>query len=116
MWGKQIIVPGVLCGFMLTILSVFLITQFEGQVGNVCERTTENPYGICYQMLPQGGWPYPYLIDSNGSSVIGQLGPEDQWDKKAFFINWLIYSAIMISAAATRNYYKKYYDKLQNTR
>ncbi len=79
----------------LTLLSGAYSTTFDGAVGNVCEITSENPDGLCYQELPQRGFPLPYVIDSTSTSVIGNLGYEDHFVFLNFTFDIFIYSFVI---------------------
>jgi hypothetical protein len=65
--------------FSLAAGSVVIHRQVTMEGGNLCERTTDNPNGFCYGPEPVGGWPFAFLYDDQATSVIGQLGPEDDF-------------------------------------
>lgn len=85
-------IVGVSC--IVTIISFTHQRHHPVAVGNVCEKTTENPSGLCYEDLPSAGFPFSYVYDSNGSSVIGRLGPEDRFKGGYFVLDILFYSSI----------------------
>jgi len=88
---KKILTTSLL-GMVLTIASVSYQKTYLGVVGNLCQITTDNPSGLCYEPLPAGGFPLSYLYDRGGISVVGQLGPEDNFHLLPFIINMAIYS------------------------
>lgn len=53
--------------------SILYIRPYKGLVGNLCEQTAENPHGGCYDMLPSGGFPFTFMWDNGGVSVVGTL-------------------------------------------
>jgi len=84
---------------ILTIISGSFETKYKGIVGNVCEKTTENPRGYCYEQLPQRGFPIAYIKDKGGVSVVGRLGVIDDFELPRFIFanlaNILIYLSIL---------------------
>lgn len=67
----------VLLALIMTLVSVNYHRHFKGIVGNMCEETAANPSGFCYEMLPQGGFPFSYLYDDPSTSIVGKLGVAD---------------------------------------
>ncbi len=94
---------------ILTIISGSFETKYKGIVGNVCEKTTENPRGYCYEQLPQRGFPIAYIKDKGGVSVVGRLGIVDDFELTRFIFanlaNTLIYFSILYALFFT---YRKY--------
>lgn len=62
-------------------------------VGDACPPAPDNPDGLCYEPLPTAGWPFPFLYDSPGTSVRGQLGVEDD-----FRPHWFLADAVILGA------------------
>lgn len=72
--------------------SILYIRPYKGIIGNLCERTPENPSGYCYEMLPSGGFPFTFLRDNGGVSVVGSLSlMEDTFVLAPYLANWGIY-------------------------
>ncbi|MBI1188926.1 MAG: hypothetical protein GC206_16595 [Alphaproteobacteria bacterium] len=46
-----------------------------GETG--CATDDNNPYGLCRDMRPQGGFPLIHISDSRSGANTGKLGPED---------------------------------------
>lgn len=67
-------------------------------VGNVCDATPVNPDGLCYDLLPRGGWPFSFLADSPSTSVRGVLGPEDTFDPTGFLLDAVIVGVVSLGA------------------
>ena len=86
-------VVGLIAPFVLTLTSCAVYQPtFKGVVGNLCERTDNNPYGYCYDDLPQGGFPLVFMRDNPGSSVVGKLSiVEDNFIERNFLLNYLFY-------------------------
>lgn len=74
-----LIVGWVLLGVVLSLLSLAVTTTYTGVFGNVCG---ENEDELCYQEMPQWGFPLPFLKDAGGVSVMGVRGIEDD------FLGW----------------------------
>lgn len=77
-------------GFLFTLATLFYrtTTTMTQAVGDRCN-------GIwCDDPLPQAGFPFPYLRDSLGTSVIGSLGAEDTFLPGAFLMDWVLASLI----------------------
>jgi len=83
--------------FGLAAWSVVFHRHTQSAVGNLCEQTTDNPHGTCFQNLPSGGWPFPYLHDAAGTSVIGKLGPEDRFEPVWFLVDAAAFGAVVAS-------------------
>jgi hypothetical protein len=66
-------------------------------VGNLCEPTRDNPYGNCYERLPVGGWPFAFVRDDPGTSVVGSLGPEDTIEPGWFLVDAAIFTAVPVA-------------------
>ena len=81
-------------GLVLTIGSVFIPGSYQGETGNLCQKTESNPLGLCVEELPTGGFPFPFLLDAGGVSVQHKLGAEDHFKPAAFVGNLIIYTAI----------------------
>lgn len=80
--------------FLLTIFTGIFDRKYTAVIGNLCEKTAENPMGYCYGQLPQKGFPIPYIKDKPTISVEGKFGPEDFETPQfiiGFALNWLIY-------------------------
>jgi hypothetical protein len=68
-------------------------------VGNMCTPVPKNPNGYCYEPLPIAGWPFPFLYDSPGTSVLGQLGLEDDFRPQWFLADAAILGALPAAVA-----------------
>lgn len=81
---------------VLTLLSARYTKSYRGIVGNMCQVTEENPHGWCYEDLPMGGFPFGYLKDDPGTSVVGRLSFfEDYLFLDIFFLDWVFYLFIL---------------------
>ena len=97
----------VLGAALLTAFMTVLYTRpYKGIVGNLCSQTPENPYGYCYEMLPSGGFPFAFLWDNGGVSVVGRLSwIEDDFALAPFLANvsiYLVIYAILFGVLARR--------------
>lgn len=82
--------------FILSIISLSYKSQYKGIIGNLCEKTADNPMGYCYEQLPQRGFPMGYFRDNGSVSVVGKLHlPDDHFELTRFTINTLIYFSIL---------------------
>ena len=98
LWFKRFcgIIFLLIASFFTAFWSVLYIRPYKGIVGNLCDRTDENPMGYCYEMLPSGGFPFTFLWDDGGVSVVGKLTLlEDKIGFLPFLANWSIYFAII---------------------
>ena len=86
----------IVISLIIAFLSFSHQTNYKGIVGNVCDVTTVNPNGFCYEPLPQGGFPFIFYKDNPGSSVVGMLGPpEDDFYLAPFLGNVLFYFLLL---------------------
>ena len=77
--------------------SILYIRPYKGVIGNLCERTPENPYGDCYDMLPSGGFPFTFMWDRGGVSVVGTLSwIEDRFELAPYLANFGFYLIIYL--------------------
>lgn len=106
MKASKTILYSLVVGLGLSVLSGFIVGTYQGQVGNLCEKTDENPGGWCYESLKQAGYPFAYLRDSGVNSAVGSFGPEDEFRAWAFVADWAIYSAIVVGLLTIRKKYK----------
>ena len=89
---KILMVLGILMlAFLSTIMSITHLRTNPTVIGNLCDVTDNNPNGFCYKDLPAGGFPFSYLYDNGGVSVIGALGIEDEFVPSLFVINIISY-------------------------
>ena len=69
-------------------------------------RGREGPVNEAIMPRISGGWPAPYLFDSEGISVPRALGPEDEFRPAPFAATWAFWfvmlSAIVRAARALR--------------
>ena len=78
--------------------SILYTRPFKGIVGNLCDKTSENPMGDCYEMLPSGGFPFTFMWDNAGVSVVGRLSLiEDKFVLYPFLANWVFYFVLIVS-------------------
>lgn len=72
--------------------SILYIRPYKGLVGNLCEQTRDNPSGGCYDMLPSGGFPFTFMWDQGGVSVVGTLSwIEDRFELAPYLANFGFY-------------------------
>ncbi|MCH9807058.1 MAG: hypothetical protein K0U74_04940 [Alphaproteobacteria bacterium] len=84
-------------GFILAIATVAVERPYTGVVGNLCEKSTANPSGHCYDQLPAAGWPFRYIYDFGGISVQGVIGPEDDFYAGLFMADALIFAVAVFA-------------------
>lgn len=85
----KIVLPALVFGFLLTSATLFheTTTTLREAAGARCS-------GIwCDDPLPQAGFPFAYLYDDIGTSVIGSLGIEDVFLPNAFLLDWMLFAA-----------------------
>ncbi len=90
-----------LIAFFCTIKIIPQEVFFYGTYnGPTLEEMTQLDLITCIeskQCIHQGGFPLKYLIDRDGTSVLGSLGPEDKIIWYKFLGNLLFYYLISIS-------------------
>lgn len=81
------VVAGLVIGFFVTVSTIFYRTTTTQELATDggCNGTW------CNDALAQAGFPFPYLRDSLGVSVIGSLGIEDRFLLGAFLMDWLLF-------------------------
>lgn len=78
---------------MIAALGVTLITSYVERVGPAPESWREElcspfPLHPCAEGVLQGGWPFAYLLDKPGISVMAELGLiEDRFEPRAFWLD-----------------------------
>jgi len=87
-------VAGAVLAFCLAAGSVVVHRPVLMAVGNMCDPSADNPGGLCYQRLPAGGWPFAFLYDDPGTSVLGTLGPEDDFRPGWFLVDAAIFAVL----------------------
>jgi hypothetical protein len=63
-------------------------------VGNMCPPTAGSPSEFCYRDRLIGGWPFAFLYDNPGTSVLGALGPEDDFRPAWFLADTAVFDAL----------------------
>jgi hypothetical protein len=79
--------------------SVMVHRPVRRAVGSLCAPAGDDPSGMCFQRLPAGGWPFSFLYDNPGTSVLGQLGPEDDFKPGWFLLDAAIFGLLPTSGA-----------------
>ena len=97
---------------LLAALVLTLITSYVERVGPAPagwrdELCSPFPLHPCAEGVLQGGWPFAYLLDKPGISVMAQLGLiEDRFEPRAFWLDvlafWMALSALGWFAASRR--------------
>ena len=88
----------IIVSLLFVIATVFIQRSYIAIVGNVCEKTNENPNGYCYDKLPMKGFPIVYIKDKPGVSVQGSIGFEDVIIWRfiiGFTANWIVFFLIL---------------------
>jgi hypothetical protein len=75
--GSAALVAGAALAFGLAAATVAVRRPALMVAAPWCMPGARGPSGTCDRPLPVGGWPFPFLYDSPGTSVVGSLGPED---------------------------------------
>lgn len=97
LWFKRFcgLVLLLVLSFFTAFWSVLYVRPYKGVVGNLCDRVDENPMGYCYEMLPSGGFPFTFMWDNGGVSVVGRLSfIEDEIQLLPFLANWAVYFVV----------------------
>ena len=108
-WLKRIMGVALLLisSLIVAYWSILFTRPFPGVVGNLCLQTDENPIGYCYEMLPKGGFPFAFMWDNGGSSVIGKLSwIEDDFRLLPFLGNWWFYISVFAGLYASFMYFR----------
>jgi hypothetical protein len=86
----------VVAALCLAMASVFV----QRSTPSACERTPDPSLGECYERtLPAGGWPFAFLYDNVGTSVLGKLGPEDDFRPWRFLADTTLFGALLAAGA-----------------
>lgn len=90
--SMKIFTLSLVVGLVLTIFSGFIISER----GTALREFGCLPgYTHCHEGQLSGGYPWPYLMDAQGVSVIGELHVvTDHFDSIAFLIDVIIYSVL----------------------
>ena len=86
-WGLLAAVLGI----MLAGASVVVQRPGAMTVDDMRRRAPGSSNGYCSAGPPVGGWPFAFLYDSPGTSVLGKLGPEDDVRAWAFVADAAVY-------------------------
>jgi hypothetical protein len=97
--GLAALVAGAGLAVVLAGWSVVIHRPVRMVVGNMCEPTGDNPHGYCFRQLPAGGWPFAFLYDSPGTSVVGKLGAEDTFESGWFLLDTAVFGALQAGGA-----------------
>ncbi len=81
--------------FITTIASIKYRRSYSAATGNVCDVSTNNPRGLCFEDRPVGGFPFSYVYDSGGVSVPYSFGPEDHYYREWFIADIAFYFVII---------------------
>ena len=98
LWLKRMVAGALflISSLLLAYWSILYTRPFSGVVGNLCLKTDENPIGYCYEMLPKGGFPFAFMWDNGGASVVGRLSwIEDDFRVLPFLGNWAFYISLL---------------------
>jgi hypothetical protein len=90
-WGLLAAVLGI----MLAGASVVVQRPGAMTVDDMCRRAPGSSNGYCSAGPPVGGWPFAFLYDSPGTSVLGKLGPEDDVRAWAFVADAAVYGGLV---------------------
>ena len=70
----------------------------QGVFGNLCGPQNDQD---CVGPLLNGGFPWPYLFDFPGTSVVNQLGfGEDRFEAVPFLLDWAAYFVLVLLVLA----------------
>jgi hypothetical protein len=88
------LVVGAAVTFGLAAGSVVIHRPVPTAVGNMCDPAGDNPSGLCFERLPAGGWPFSFVYDDPGTSIVGRLGPEDDVRPGRFLLDAAIFAIL----------------------
>lgn len=82
--------------FIISIAASLLSVSYKKNepvaMGNLCAQTEYNQKGLCFDLLPAGGFPVTYLYSHGGVSTPNNLGfLEDDFRLWLFLVNTGIY-------------------------
>jgi len=83
-------------GAILTLLSSYNIQRYQAAVSENCPVRPGNYQGFCYESLPAGGFPLPFLFDQPFTATKGTLGFDDRIQPFLFIGNLLAYSLLTL--------------------
>jgi hypothetical protein len=93
--GTSIFVIIATLAFGLAVGSVAIHRQVRMAIIADCDAPS--PSGQCFARRPVGGWPFAFLYDSQGESVVDELGPEDHFKPLWFLVDAAIFGALPIT-------------------
>ena len=82
-------------GTILTLLSTNFQQSYQAVAGKGCTVSDRNWDGYCFESLPVGGFPLPFLFDSAKTATKGTLGFDDEIYKLLFIADVLVYSLLV---------------------
>ncbi len=85
------LVAGAALAFVLAAGSVTVHRQVHIAPLSSCDA---RPMEICRGLLTAGGWPFPFLYDNLGTSVVGELGVEDDIKPGWFLVDMAIFTVV----------------------
>jgi hypothetical protein len=96
--GRKTILVIILAAVLITLLSYTYRWYDDGVFGTECLDPA--PDGKCYTPILRAGFPFAYVIDSSGVSVMGVLSPlgEDRVFPLAFLGNIAVYALLIYGA------------------
>lgn len=87
---------------LIVIVAIILTLGSAGVVSRTDERAMygwEGPVEQNWQARELAGWPAPYLADSPNTSVIHQVGPEDDFRAGPFVATLSFWLLLTLTAA-----------------
>lgn len=88
----------ILAGGGLVLAALSLAVQSTGT--DLILRGTEGPVEEAVMPRLLGGWPAPFLADSEGISVPRKLGPEDEFRPLPFLASWSFWYCVLAALRA----------------
>jgi hypothetical protein len=90
--GSHKILISVILAFILVSVS-FYYQKTGPSIGIYGTECEDQPDGYCYGPLLGAGFPFQYVLDSPGVSIVGTIGYEDRMNPLMFLLDVLIYWA-----------------------
>ena len=94
-WWFATLVAGVLLAFVLAAASVTIHRGIPQDVGRCGDGRP------CLAQLPAAGWPFAFLYDNPGTSVVGSLGPEDDFQPRWYLADAAVFAVVPVLGVAT---------------
>jgi len=95
--NKAVVGVALVVAIILALVSVKIerLGPEQASYGNLCGPEQNEQ---CYQPVLKGGFPFAYMVDDPATSVLRQLGPEDDLLMGPLLVDICLYFALLLLA------------------